>query len=456
MATAPRHRRIAGVRRRPTAPRPKEGKARAAERVAEYGQRVLQALKDGESTLQSVSHYELNEELGEGGMGTVFLADHVSEHGIRKPVAIKVLKETHDEKAIHRLIEEAALLAQLSQGTIVELLALESMEVTLPGRKNPRTGAITPPKKNKLYFMVQEYVNGPSLDEVLKTLSRNRLLMPPPLVGFILNKSVIALAEAHTLRDEDGTALNLAHRDISPGNILFMAKAGITKLADFGVAKAFGDFEEGEVDEKRQIVGKPRYMAPEQLDGNALPASDIWALGVIGYEALCGYAPYRVLGKGLRQQVANLRRQFEFELLAPAALLAPSAGHFDLETLSAIIMKCLSLDPQDRPTAQELNALLEGDYLYASGLGPTNKALSAYLHYLEMMLQDGEVMPPFGYESWEESKTLCATLHVDDATAAFIPRVPTAYRKAFLKAYKAKVANPCLLPDGETVFAPIA
>jgi eukaryotic-like serine/threonine-protein kinase len=399
--------------------------------------------------VRSVSRYELLEELGEGGMGTVFLGNMISEGGVRKPVAVKVLKDNTDESAIAKLVQEAKLLVDLSQGTIVEMIALESMELSLPGRRDPRTRRPAPPKKQKMYFMVLEYVNGPSLESVLKRHADNGLLMHPAMVGFLLNKTVIALAEAHTLAGEDGRPLGLVHRDISPSNILFQARAGITKLADFGVAKAFAEGD----GEKRRLVGKPRYMAPEQLDGIATAASDIWALGVVGYEALTGFAPYRPYGKDTRERVESLREQMRYALRAPKDFLQIQDPHFRFEKLSDAVMACLQLLPEKRPTSLELNAMLEGEYLYAHGLGPTNKTLAAYLRLLECAIGEGEVIPPANFDGGEDAKVLSATLHPQEPLAYFRRRTTASYAPEFVRAVKEKHANPCLLPDsGGTAF----
>jgi len=412
----------------------------------------MEGLREGEKNLKSISHYELVKELGEGGMGTVFLAHHVSEGGIRKEVAIKVLKDTTDAVAIGKFVEEAQLLAQLSQGTIVELLALESMEMNLPGHRDPRTGRTTGIKKSKLYFMVLEYVNGPGLDQVLKAHADTTLLMNPAMVGFILNKAVIALAEAHMLTDDHGRQLNLVHRDISPSNILFNKKAGITKLADFGVAKAFG----GEAGVEKKLVGKPRYMAPEQLEGYANPASDIWALGVIGYEALTGFSPYRVFGKTTHDRVDNMRRQLEFELRAPKEVRKVEHDRFDFSQLSDIVMLCLHQSPSARPTSLELNSMLEGKYLYSKGLGPTNKTLSAYLKLLDYAIAGGEIIPPPDFGGGEDAKTLCATLWVEDPIDSFFDRRGSEYQDEFLLSAKNKEPNPCLKKkDGKAYSPPV-
>lgn len=418
------------------------------------GASILDAFKDREQSIPSVSHYEIVDQLGEGGMGAVFLGHHVSEGGIRKAVAIKVLKDTTDDVAIRRFVEEAQLLAQLSQGTVVELLALERLTLDTPGRRDPATGRIIPPRKRKLYFMVQEYINGPGLEEVLQKLHERVLLMHPAMVGFILNKSAIALAEAHDLTDETGLPLNLIHRDISPSNILFNAKAGITKLADFGVAKAFKQ-SEPDASGKPTLVGKPRYMAPEQLAGAAEEKSDVWALGVIGYECLTGFSPYRVFGSTLSKKVHSLHKQMNYPLRAPKEMLClPCDRRFDLDELSDIIMRCLQQKPADRPSAVELNAQLEANFLYTKGLGPTNKTLAAYLRLLECAIGDGEVIPPPDYAESEDAKVLCATLWLEDPLAAFTKRSSRLYNKEFVQAVKAKQANPCLQPRAAGPFAP--
>ncbi|MBN2712514.1 MAG: serine/threonine protein kinase [Planctomycetes bacterium] len=417
-----------------------------------YGQQVLDGIREEGKCLNSMSHYEIVRTLGEGGMGTVFLAHHVSAGGIRKEVAIKVLKDTADERAIGKFVEEAQLLASLSQGTVVELLALENMEIRLPARKDRKSGRILPPRRSKLYYMVQEFVNGPSLENVLEKLHENVLLMAPPMVGFILNKTAIALAEAHTLTDSEDKPLNLVHRDISPSNILFNAKAGITKLADFGVAKAFSEKTESDAP---RLVGKPRYMSPEQLDGYATAASDIWALGVIGYECLTGFGPYRLYGESLADKAANMKQQLKYTLRAPKEVLnLPAESRFNLSILSDIIMRCLRHDPQERPTSLELNAMLEGEYLYSKGLGPTNKTLAALLRLLDFAAGGGSINLPPTYMESEDSKVLNATLWLQDPANAVAKRTSGVYNPEFVSAVKFRHANPCLIPNSNGPFVP--
>lgn len=412
--------------------------------VTDYGDRVLEALKGGTEVLNSVSFYQVVRELGEGGMGSVFLAEHVSEGDIRKPVAIKVIKDTHDKRAIERFVEEARILAQLSQGTIVELLALESKEVLIRGGRDE---ANPDSHRSKLYFMVMEYINGPSFEHILKHHARDHFFVHPGMVGFILNKAAIALAEAHAAKDENGGPLNLVHRDISPSNILIASKFGIVKLADFGVAKAFGDFAEEGWSAKQKIVGKPAYMSPEQLEGQASSASDIWGLGVIGYEALTGYRPYRPIGRTLKEKVANLKRQFRYPLRRPTEVMQSSDKYFFMEAISEVIMQCLSIDPDQRPSAGELNQYLVSRFLFQRGVGPSNLSLAAYMRLLNRSAGDAEIIPPDGYEETDDARILCDTLHIDDPLQAFRPRRANQFQPDFVKAVRAKEPNPCLEHD---------
>ncbi len=419
------------------------GRDSSKSRMQEYGDQILEAIVKGQKPLESSSRYEIIEPLGEGGMGSVFLAEHVSAGDIRKRVAIKVIKDTHDEFALNNFIQEARICAQLSQGTIVELLALEHMELTIPGRRNPRTGGIEPKRKSKLYFMVMEFIDGPGFDHVLSQHKTHGVLMHPAIIGFILNKSAIALAEAHALVDDQGHPMGLVHRDISPSNILIAAKAGITKLADFGVAKAFQDFQ-GSVDEDTQVVGKPRYMAPEQLEGRAEAASDIWSLGVIAYEALTGYAPYRVQGDSLNAIVNNLRKQHLHKLRTPAEILRYRSNYYNIESFSELIMACLQQKPCDRPTSQEFIDAMESTFLYSQGLGPTNKTLAAYLKILDRVQDILEFPDSVELLESEEARVMRKVLRIKSVQHCFRKRTASMYSRDFLIALKNKEMNPCL------------
>lgn len=408
-----------------------------------YAEEVFEAIVGGQMRLPSVSHYEIVRQLGEGGMGSVFLADHVSEANIRRQVAIKVIKDTHDESSIEKFVEEARIMARLSKGTIVNCHALESYTLNLPGRDGREA------RKRKLYFMVMEYIDGPGFDEVLKRHTEDKFLCHPAIIGQVINKAAVALAEAHTLKDEDGTPLHMVHRDISPSNIMVVRDVGIVKLTDFGVARAFHDFEEGWDKRNQRIVGKPMFMSPEQLQGRAFAASDIWGLGVIGYLALTGYAPYRPSGATLRDRVDNLRRQFRYPLRSPAEVLnleALGCG-YDVQALSDILMRCLAYDMDKRPTADELHQVLENEFLFPGGPTASNWTLAAYLRLMNRSAGEGELFLEDGYENSEDAKLLCRTLRCQAAAHALRPKKASIYQADFVKAVRSSEINPCLKHD---------
>ena len=117
-------------------------------------------------------------------------------------------------------------------------------------------------------------------------------------------------------------------------------------------------------------------------------------------------------------------------------------------------MRCLRPNAAERPTAQELNALLEGTFLYCKGLGPTNKTLAAYLRLLESAVGEGEIIPPAGYDGSEDAKTLSATLWIKDPLATFRKRTSSAFRPEFLRCVKSGEPTPCLWPDAAGLFRP--
>lgn len=408
-----------------------------------YAEEVFEAIVGGQMRLPSVSHYEILRQLGEGGMGSVFLADHVSEANIRRQVAIKVIKDTHDEASIEKFVEEARIMARLSKGTIVNCHALESYTLNLPGRDGREA------RKRKLYFMVMEYIDGPGFDEVLKRHTEDKFLCHPAITALVLNKAAVALAEAHDLKDDDGTPLRLVHRDISPSNIMIVRDVGVVKLTDFGVARAFHDFEDGWDKRNQRIVGKPSYMSPEQLEGRAFAASDIWGLGVIGYMALTGYAPYRPSGNSLRERVDNLKRQFRYPLRPPVEVLNLAAipTGYDLQTLSDMIMRCLSYDMDKRPSADELQNLLGAQFLYVGGPAANNWTLAAYLRLLNRSAGEGELFLEEGYESSDDAKLLCRTLRCETPELALGRKKVSMYHPDFIKAVRGNEINPCLKHD---------
>lgn len=203
--------------------------------------------------------YRLDEPLGEGGMAKVFRAEDLR---MKRDVAVKILRPqyTSDDKFRQRFINEAHSIANFSHANVVTVY-----DVREDG----------PP-----YYIVMEYVDGEDLRQRLereKRLAVNEALN----IAFQMAKG---LGYAHRK--------GLVHRDIKPGNILITPNDEV-KIADFGIAKAIaGDMPA--LTEPGVVWGTTAYLSPEQIrGGQATPASDVYAMGIVLYEMLAGHPPFQ-------------------------------------------------------------------------------------------------------------------------------------------------------------------
>ncbi len=213
---------------------------------------------------QQLGRYELLGKLGGGGMGEVFLARRMSAAGVGKPVVVKVVHRRHARNEALRamFLDEARLAAAVRHPNVaaVEDLGEEGDEL----------------------FMVIEHVPGASLAQVLAKLHTLGRRMLPGLSVALVSEAAMGLHAAHEARDEQGRPLNIVHRDVSPHNVL-LGTQGQVKVIDFGVAKASRRLQQTT---GRELKGKLRYMAPEQLDGEVDARTDVFALGVVLWEML--------------------------------------------------------------------------------------------------------------------------------------------------------------------------
>src|SRR4051794_24667437 len=172
--------------------------------------------------------YQLFASLGRGGMADVFLAVARGQMGFNKLAVIKRLRQALAEESAFRtmFLDEARLAARLSHPNIVH-----TYEVG---------------EQNGVYFIAMEYLEGQSLNKVLKEAMRRNVPIEPGVVVRIISDALAGLGYAHELRDYDGRPLNVIHRDISPHNI-FVTYDGFTKVVDFGIAKAALSSNETEV-----------------------------------------------------------------------------------------------------------------------------------------------------------------------------------------------------------------
>ena len=202
---------------------------------------------------------EIIELLGAGGMGAVYKA---RQKGLDRLVALKILPEEfdHDVKFALRFTREARTLAKLNHPNIVSVFEFGSVD--------------------DVYYFLMEFVDGSTLRDVV----RAGQLAPEHALAIVPH-----LCDALQYAHDQG----FVHRDIKPENIL-MAKDGAVKIADFGLSRLVGNENQAtNLTQTHQVLGTPRYMAPEQLEGSRRVdhRADIYSLGVVFYEMLTGEIP---------------------------------------------------------------------------------------------------------------------------------------------------------------------
>jgi len=281
----------------------------------------------------NVAGYEVLGLLGEGGMGVVYRARQVA---LDRLVALKLLRGG-SSKALARFRAEALAVARLQHPHVVQIFEIGEHQ----GQP----------------YLALELLEGGSLDSKLTGEAQ---------VAHDAATLVCVLARAVQYAHSRG----IVHRDLKPSNVLLTAE-GTAKIADFGLAKFLlgteGHTHEGD------LVGTPRYMAPEQTRGTLEavgPAADIYSLGVILYELLTGRAPLQAPTPA--ETLLLIRNQ---EPLAPSRLL-PRLPR-DLET---ICLTCLQKDPRRRyasaqDLADDLERFLAGKPIRARPIGMPEKAL---------------------------------------------------------------------------------
>ena len=220
---------------------------------------------------ERVGKYELLLPLGTGGTATVYLARTRGVAGFEREVALKLV-HAHlrgDEESRLHLLEEARLAARIRHPNVVPVTEVDADACGV--------------------FLVMDYVEGEALSGLVRLLRDQNHRLPPRLIARIMNDSLAGLHAAHELRDAQGQLVSLVHRDFSPQNIL-LGIEGVTRLADFGVAKAASRT----VRTKTGLVkGKVAYMSPEQARGHKVDRRcDVWAAGVVVWELITGRKLY--------------------------------------------------------------------------------------------------------------------------------------------------------------------
>ncbi|MEM1009258.1 MAG: serine/threonine-protein kinase, partial [Myxococcota bacterium] len=213
--------------------------------------------------VHSLDQYTILEKVGDGGMAEVFLASFPVASGFSQKVAIKKLHPhiARNPNNVKMFIHEARLIGTLKHPNLVRIFDFG--------------------QTHDSYYLVMEYVNGLSLTRLLRQSQQAGILLPVPIGVFIVCEVLEALFYVHNAKSEQGTPLNLVHRDLSPDNILIDNEGGV-KLTDFGIAKS--SIQE-HYTQTGMTKGKILYMSPEQCYGRQLDhLSDIFAMGNLLFE----------------------------------------------------------------------------------------------------------------------------------------------------------------------------
>jgi serine/threonine-protein kinase len=283
--------------------------------------------------------YVLKERLAQGGMGEIFRAVAVGEHGFEKPVVVKRVLPTHAgrEDLTELFVAEAKLMTRLAHPNIVEVLDF--------GRGEHRD-----------YYLVLELVDGTDLGRLMRAVRARGEPFSIPLALFIASQVLRGLHHAHTKSAGEGGVI--VHRDVSPSNVLCSTE-GEVKVADFGVALV----TQAGKGASAGVAGKPGYMPPEQFDGGAVdPRADVFSAAVVLHQMLTGDLPFP--GETPEAQQEATRRGERLEARARRPDLS--------ESIEAILARALAPSPEARfpdarAMAQAIEALRDQGQRIATG-----------------------------------------------------------------------------------------
>jgi serine/threonine protein kinase len=256
---------------------------------------------------QTIGKYRILSALGSGGFGSVYLAE---DTWIDKKVALKVPHKQNLD--FSELLKEPRLLASMGHPNIVTVFTAE--------------------KDEGVFFIVMEYVQGDTLEHLIM---REGALDVARALDFSCQ---ICNAVDHAHR------AGILHRDLRPGNML-VSESGMVKVTDFGTSRFLEIAAHGTT-----VIGSPPYMAPEQFQGKAVFASDIYSVGVTMYQMMTGSLPYDT------PSPADLARLSRGELVTAPRLKNPKIP----KAINDIVLRALAPDPTARyqRAADVLNDLL--------------------------------------------------------------------------------------------------
>ncbi|MBI1347510.1 protein kinase [bacterium] len=272
---------------------------------------------------KQLGQYQLDQKLGAGGMGVVYLGQHAM---LRRPAAIKMLSpERTSDDAVQRFEREVQLTCQLNHPNTVMIYDY--------GR--------TP---EGVFYYAMEYLDGINLQDLIERYGPQ----PEARVVNLLHQMCGSLYEAHLA--------GLVHRDIKPGNIMLNRRGGecdVVKVLDFGLAKALDADKQSELTAANSLTGTPLYLSPEAIQTPNLVdgRSDLYAVGAVGYYLLTGQPVFQ------SDSLVDLCQKHVSQIPVPPSERLGKPVSVELEHA---ILSCLEKQPGRRPqTARELAQRLE-------------------------------------------------------------------------------------------------
>jgi serine/threonine-protein kinase len=291
--------------------------------VSSIAARIVHGLQQRVRDANEIGQYVLEERIGEGGMGVVYLARHAL---LRRPTAVKLLPpERAGERAVQRFEREVRLTSALTHPNTISIYDF--------GRS-----------PDGVFYYAMEYLDGITLEDLVAHTGSQ----PAARVVRILQQICGSLGEAH----ENG----LIHRDIKPANLMLCVRGGVpdqVKVLDFGLVKEYSAELDVGLSVDGALLGTPAYLAPESIvapervDGRV----DLYALGAVGYHLLVGAPVFE------SQSLLEACMQHVHSAPVPPSQRTAAPIPAPLEEL---IMCCLAKDPASRPaSALELGRALE-------------------------------------------------------------------------------------------------
>ncbi|HTV25033.1 MAG TPA: serine/threonine-protein kinase [Polyangiaceae bacterium] len=306
--------------------------------VATLASQVIYGLHERALEARQLGQYQLEQKIGQGGMGEIYRARHAM---LRRPTAVKLISGTGSEERLRRFEKEVQLTARLTHPNTISIFDY--------GRTPDGT-----------FYYAMELLEGLTVEQLVERHGPQ----PPARVVHLLQQACGALSEAH--------GIGLIHRDIKPANLYLCRRGGVpdfVKVLDFGLVRELrndGDSKGSNIKGSQvdTVVGTPLYLSPEAiLSPDRVDArADLYGLGGVAYFLLTGSPPFN--GRGLVEICSHhLHTQPE-----PPSRRRPVPPELD-----ALVLRCLAKDPSERPqTAAELaDALRACD---ATGTWSTNDA----------------------------------------------------------------------------------